>query len=553
MQTQNPLISLISRTFFATAFFILASGQILAEEDTLNSQSGSVYQAKKYRDILNLIDSYYYREIDIDSLSEETFKMMLQSLDQYSYFYDKEEYIKQQNTDDGESLSLGFNYLTVDGHAMLYNIFPEGPADIAGMKNGSRLLRIDGRQVHGDSITQLNDLVYGESGDSVEVVFDYFGKQDSLVLVREKFVLPSVNTYFLLEYEEDVPYIAINRFSDNTDLEFSQALDDLMEKSGSAGNDFPAMLIDLRGNLGGKLNAARDLASHFLDSGVVVTRTASRSDAYSIEVKTQKKGDLQNVPLIVLVDEQSASASEIFAGMVQDYDLGVLVGSQTYGKGIVQNTWDFKDSTGIRFTVASYTTPSGREVETKVEYDESSIDESIFFNMSEEQAANLRAQLEKMGTSGKVEVFKTSKGRSVFGLKGIRPDIMEDNNEYTKMHKLLFQKRMYFLAAYLLVNEGIVERESIESDKDAFYKEWQPSPEAMARFQKLAIANSLWNDEMFAKDKDLIVTSIKSEIAHIVFGYGAKEKVLAMESGINDKIDLYLKRSIKIRDGDTDN
>jgi len=533
--------------------FLLVPLVLLAEEkiDSVESKkpdAGSVYQARKYRDILNLIDTYYYRELDIDSLSEETFKIMLQSLDDFSYFYDKGEYLVQQNTDKGSSVSFGLNYIPVDGKALVYNVFPEGPARKSGLPSGSLLLSISGRDVTGDSLSGLRDLLNGEEGSSATVVYDFLNSIDSVEIERYSFLLPSVSTAFAIDDSSPAAYVAIDRFSDNTSDEFSATLNNLASQLDIDWKDFKSIIIDLRGNTGGKFRAARDLATFFLDSNQLVSKTMSRSDRFALELRTTRRGELYGIPLIVLVDSETASSSEIFSGVVQDYDLGVLVGQKTFGKGVVQNTWNFKDSTGIRFTVASYMTPSGREVEPRLEYDEESLSEEMFFGLTPEQEASLRAQIEKLGTTkGKVDTYKTRSGRTVFGLKGIWPDIILSDEEYTKMHKILKSKKMYFLVAYIIMKESKNDYlELLSKGENWFIANWWPSEANIERFEKLARSNSLWNDDMFMKDKELMMSSIKAELGLMLFGYGVQKEILARQSSIFDRIEDYYLKALEI-------
>ncbi len=559
LNSRLPKLNCLFIVIFALLFSITNSYAQEESDSNENEESnelkGAVYQAKKYRDILRLIEAYHYRELDIDSLSEATFEMMMQSLDNFSHFYDKQQYIDQRKTDRGTSVSAGFNYMTVDKKALVYNVYDGGAAAESGIKQGSLVLSIDGQDVTGKNLGKLSELLNGEEGSESTLVLDYFGRIDTFSIKRKPYVLSSITTSFaaprLLDYGVGL-YAKLSRFSDETAGEFEALLDSL--SLGMDIEDIGYAVIDLRGNAGGKLDAARDLATFFMDSNTVVTKTKARADKFVFEMRTQERGLLHSVPVIVLTDEVTASSSEIFAGAIQDHDLGVLVGQKTFGKGIVQNTWDFNDSTGIRFTVASYSTPSGREVEPRIEYDESAIDESIYFGMNEKQKAAFEEQIKIYGTSGRVGVFKTENGRTVIELKGIKPDIETEEREYSKMHQLLESKKMYYLSAYVFAQNNPELFSIVKGmDKESYIAYYEIPPDLVESFGVLAKNNSLWNDEMYDMDNDIMHVYLKAELGHLAFGGDTASRILALSDPKMDRVDEFVREAIKIRNYKADN
>ncbi|GAB5465419.1 MAG: hypothetical protein Kapaf2KO_08550 [Candidatus Kapaibacteriales bacterium] len=549
-------ITLFFIFFFLTFNLQAENGQDSTQSDTNISDTntkGSVYQARKFRDILNLIDKSYRKELDIDSLAEATFKAMLQSLDKFSHFYDKEELEAQNRTDEGKSVGMGFNYLTVDGFPIIYDVFPNSPAatqktDGVTLKSGMKIIQIDTFRVEGNSLSGFTDLLEGEPGTKSEIIVKFLGELDTFHITREEYVSPSLELATTLSYEDKKGmYISLTRWSAETYDEVTIAIEKHFQ---TAAPDF--IVWDVRGNLGGRLNAARDISDLYLDTGKVVTQTKSRDSRFDLTITTSQPPKYNGTPTIVLVDENSASASEIFAGVIQDYDLGLIVGAYTYGKGIVQNTWDFNDSTAVRFTVASYATPSGREVQPDRKFDPKSIDESIFFGMTEEQKQSLLKSMEQVGGTEKAKIYQSEKGRSIYELKGISPDLFLSNPEHTKMHQLLDRKKLYFIFGYVLIRDNKEYYTTLKSQgEESFLSTWLPSEKELSTFIALCKSNNLWNEEMYAEDKETILLNIKSAFAGILFNGATRKKMLEINSTWVKSLPKYIEESKKIIKGES--
>ena len=324
-------------------------------------------------DKINAVISKYYLyedEIDTEDLVEGIYAGYTASLgDPYTVYYDEESTREFMKSISGEFGGIGatVSKKADEDEILISEVYEESPAEQAGLKEGDVLLQADGHAVSGQDLDTVVSWISGEPGTDVELRISRAGEEMDVTVTRDVIETKTVE----YEMKEDgIGYIRVEEFDKVTYDQFKAALDDL------EGQGMNSLIIDLRGNPGGQLTTVTDMLKLFLPEGVIV----STKDKYGNTDEITCDGDHEfKKPLAVLVDGHSASASEIFSAAIQDYDVGTIVGTQTYGKGVVQQTIDLGDGTCMKITISEYYTPSGRsingtgvtpDVEVEYEYDE---------------------------------------------------------------------------------------------------------------------------------------------------------------------------------------
>ena len=324
-------------------------------------------------DKINAVISKYYLyedEIDTEDLVEGIYAGYTASLgDPYTVYYDEESTREFMKSISGEFGGIGatVSKKADEDEILISEVYEESPAEQAGLKAGDVLIQADGHAVSGQDLDTVVSWISGEPGTDVELRISRAGEEMDVTVTRDVIETKTVE----YEMKEDgIGYIRVEEFDKVTYDQFKAALDDL------EGQGMNSLIIDLRGNPGGQLTTVTDMLKLFLPEGVIV----STKDKYGNTDEITCDGDHEfKKPLAVLVDGRSASASEIFSAAIQDYGVGTIVGTQTYGKGVVQQTIDLGDGTCMKITISEYYTPSGRsingtgvtpDVEVEYEYDE---------------------------------------------------------------------------------------------------------------------------------------------------------------------------------------
>ena len=309
--------------------------------------------------ILNsLIDESYLGDIDKKKLEEGLYEGYIGGLDDpYSVYYDEEETKAFMEATEGEYSGIGavMTQSKDSGIIVLTHVYKDSPAMKAGLKDEDILYKVEGKEVTGEDLTDVVSRIRGEKGTKVELTVLRGKKNEevTVVAVRDTIETQTVQTKML---EGDIGYMAVSEFDSVTYDQYVKGLDTL------EGQGMKGLVVDLRGNPGGNLNTVCDILDLMLPKGLIVYTQDKNGE------KREMTSDEENKfthPMVVLVNGNSASASEIYAGAIQDYGLGKIVGTQTYGKGVVQQIFDLKDGTCVKLTIAEYYTPKGRNVNGK--------------------------------------------------------------------------------------------------------------------------------------------------------------------------------------------
>lgn len=473
-------------------------------------------QVSKFREILRLVDENYVDSVDINELSEKSFKMMLQSLDKQSYYFNQEEYARIKNKTGGKSeVGIGVKIEVIGDTVVVTNVIKDSPADSSGIGLGDIIIFVDGKSMIGVSESEANDILKGEINTTANIIYKTFEKRElkEANISRSKTNVSVIDASFLVQ-NSDIGYIKVRTFSGRTSQDLKDSLQNLKDLG------LKKLIIDLRDNEGGVLQESVNAAGLFIDGKQVITRTKSKNSVYDKKMIPEVESEFKDLSLIVLINEKSASASEIFAGAIQDYDRGLVCGSVSYGKGTVQKAWEFKDSTAFRITISRWVTPSGRPVELKK-------DKKIDVNslgVDEQLKSNIAAAIEKFGVE-KSEIYETFSGRKIFAVNGIYPDVFVKSDTLTLLTKVMMQKNIFQEHALEWVRLKGKEIESNFDDYPNFYENYKIDKECLDLLAKILQDNNTFNQEMYNKDKFKILNFIKANIAKLIWGESAYQYI----------------------------
>ncbi|MDE6299666.1 MAG: S41 family peptidase [Muribaculaceae bacterium] len=496
----------------------------------MSSRSLSPEQ-EKLQTVLRLIQGEYVDKVDIDSLVETIYPDLLSALDPHSAYIPASELTAVNDDLNGSFSGVGVSFQIVSDTVNVIEVIPGGPAEKVGILPGDRIIAADTVPLTGDSIT--SDHVFknlrGEKGSTVVLKIVRKSSPKPLVfdVIRNDVPVNSVDCAYMLD--DEVAYLRVTKFARNTYLEFFNALNDLKEKGAKK------FVVDLRGNTGGFMEQAIRMANEFLPAEKMIVYTKGRRPENEFMYASDGNGQFQDAELVVLTNEISASASEIFAGAIQDNDRGLVIGRRTFGKGLVQNQTELPDNSAIRLTVARYYTPSGRSIQKEYARGESG---KYDLDLVDRYAHGeyYSADSIKFDTT---KIFTTSNGRTVYGGGGIMPDIFvpEDTTGYTSyyisvMNNGLIQKFAYSVAdKYRGMLNGV-------KTIDRLLKILPRDNTLLENFVSFAVKNGVparWY--YINQSRDLLLNQIKAMIARDVLGYPAfiqllNEQDVAVKKGM---------------------
>ncbi|MGB0984328.1 MAG: S41 family peptidase [Saprospiraceae bacterium] len=369
--------------------------------------------AKHLEELIRYIDAKYVDEVDSDELAEKAIKSILKELDPHSNYISPEQIAAVNEELDGNFEGVGIQFIIQDDTIYIVDAIPEGPARAAGVRAGDKMIMIEDSMVAGIGLKSEDVIkrLKGEKNTTVNIKIKRAGQKDLLPfsITRDRIPIYSVDAGYMLN--DETGYIKVNRFSATTSQEFVSKLDEF-EKEG-----MKDLVIDLRQNPGGYLNAATSILNQlFGDKKLLVYTEGTHYNKN--EYKSSGRNFHKIEDIVLLIDEGSASASEILAGAIQDWDRGTIIGRRSFGKGLVQEQYDLSNGGALRLTVARYYTPSGRSIqkpytEGRSSYNDETYDRFKSGELSSQDSIHI----------GDTTKYYTSKNRVVYGGGGITPDV----------------------------------------------------------------------------------------------------------------------------------
>ncbi|MDH7446306.1 S41 family peptidase [Aquimarina sp. 2201CG14-23] len=359
----------------------------------------------------------YVDETNPAELMDTAIKAMLDDLDPYTKYWNEQDVEASKIRNAGEYTGIGASVKTVKDKIIIVEPYKDYPADKAGLKAGDQIIKI-GDVVVSDFNEDAGELLKGASGTKVDITYTRQGQTKTTVLTREEIEVNAVPFFELLD--DNTGYIVLSKFNNKASSETIAALKQLKAKGADK------IILDLRGNPGGLLNEAINVTNIFVPKGELITTTKSIVKKYNKEYFTKKAPVDTNIPLVVLVNGRSASASEIVAGSIQDLDRGVVIGARSFGKGLVQRPKKLTYGTQLKITISRYYTPSGRCIQALDYWNRDENNKAVRINEKDFKA------------------FKTKKGRTVYDGGGIQPDIEMETSKFSNITTSLLQSDAIF-------------------------------------------------------------------------------------------------------------
>ena len=466
-----------------------------------NSGKRSVLQ-----EVVDLVNMKYVDKVNTDTLTEDAIQAMLAHLDPHSVYIPASnlEEINEDLQGNFEGIGVEFNIINDTVHVT--NVLPNGPSDKAGLQVGDKFLLVGDTAVAGKSISfdKIKNLLRGESGSKVQVTVLRNNKKVQMLITRGTIPLYSVDASYMID--TTTGYIHLSKFSGTTYEEFMKAMEDLEQKG------MKKLIFDLRGNGGGILSEATDIVDEFLDDERLIVYTQGEKQEKN-EYHCKRPGLFEKGKLILLVDESSASASEVVAGALQDWDRATIIGRRTFGKGLVQEQYDLSDGSALRLTVARYYTPIGRNIQKPYNKGRAAYNEELAERFENGELVNGDTVSNHTGPA-----FKTKSGRTVYGGGGITPDIfipfdtaVFSSNVYVLFDNQLFSK---FIYVYYQQNKAYFDQFKNPAD---FARRYNDTRTAWNSLMSYAAQNAVHVQNIPERDKLEIEKRIKTWLARQIW------------------------------------
>ncbi|RPJ45124.1 MAG: S41 family peptidase [Candidatus Latescibacterota bacterium] len=468
-------------------------------------------QLRRFSEVLNRIHSDYVEETSVEDLMDAAIRGMLQSLDPHSQYLDRKQYGDLMVGTQGSFGGLGI-VISIRGEVLTVIAPIEGtPASRMGIQGGDQILFIDGEPTEGFTADDAVNRLRGPEGTDVTIKIRREGVPELLEYTITRDIIKLKSVPFKYVSEDGVGYVRLSQFSKTTGSELEAALDSL-EGAGIRG-----LILDLRSNPGGLLEQAVEVSDLFLDDGQMITYTKGRKRAAENSFVDVSDSRLGEVPLVVLVDGHSASASEIVSGAIQDWDRGLVVGQATFGKGSVQSVIPLDEETGLKLTTAKYYTPSGR-----------CIQRDEFNRKDRDEAEGAKGEADSLAPK---EVFYTNARRPVYGGGGIAPDIEIEQRKMEELEARIERRGLFFNFAVEYFPYHAIDRD------------WEVGPEAIDQFRQFLTKREIeYTPEEWDSSETYVRNGIKRELFRKAFGDEAAYEVLAVtDTQLQATFDLFRK------------
>ncbi len=521
MKINKIYIPLLLSLAIAGGIFI---GAKLNFKDTTQKIFATNSKKDKLNRLIDYIDYEYVDKVNTDSIVDVTVNEILENLDPHSVYIPADKY--EENADDmrGNFVGIGISFYVYNDTIAVIRALDGGPAQKAGIKAGDRIIYADTVKLYGKTVSRDTIVKYlkGQIGSKVKLQVARHGENDLMEFTLKRDRIPLVSVDAAYQLTNSIGYIKINRFAESTIEEFDEALHNLIEKGISS------LVVDLRDNPGGYISPAEEIADHFLTNNktIVITRNKTGEEKKTL---ASSDGDFEEGRLYILVNENTASASEIVAGALQDNDRAVIIGRRTFGKGLVQREMSLGDGSAVRLTIARYYTPTGRSIQRPYG---NGID--AYYNEYRRRYKNgelVHADSIKVADSLK---FVTPQGKVVYGGGGIIPDVFIPKDTSLESETLEYVSRNGFVAYYVFEYLEKNRNDFINYQTEDFLKNYQVPDSVTEAF----INYSRFNEAHLnmANHKDVLKRALKAHIAQQLFGIDAYEIIINEDDPMLKKV-----------------
>ncbi|WP_426432144.1 S41 family peptidase [Winogradskyella sp. HB-48] len=516
MATKNKYIPLIIGV-------AIAAGVVIGGKLNFTDTSDNLFTTNSKKDKLNrlidYIDYEYVDEVNTDSIVDVTVNGILDNLDPHSTYIPKEDLERITENMKGDFVGIGINYYPYKDTIAVIKPTEGGPSESAGIMSGDRILLADGDTIYGRNISNdyITKKLKGDKNTKVRLTV-YRKSEDEILefeIKRKTIPIKSVDAAYMLT--DELGYIKMNRFAETSFKEFKEALDDLQDQGATK------LALDLRDNPGGFLGIAEQIADEFLEDDKLILFTRDKKGREERTYAT-RRGDFEDGEIYVLINENSASASEVIAGALQDNDKGIIVGRRSYGKGLVQREMALGDGSAVRLTVSRYYTPTGRSIQRPYTNGDNNSYYSDYYK---------RLRTGELADAENIEVddslkFTTPKGKVVYGGGGIIPDVFVPVDMSFENETINYLRRRGHFGYFVF--EELDKDRSIYEDiaKYDFINNFEVSDDVVVRFQDY-VNRKEGTNITFVAYNDEIRRLIKATLARQLFDDNSFEEVLNKE------------------------
>ena len=479
----------------------------------VSSQDEVTQQYRVFTSALAAIDREYVEKVPSDRLVYGAIDGMLKTLDPHSSFFDPKSYAQMRERQHGSYYGLGITIQTIEGDITVMSIFEGSPAYKRGLRRGDVIARIEGEDAKGWTTEQAVKKLKGPKGTSVNISLRRRGADDlvNMDVVRDEVNITTVRGAFMLDKETG--YVKLAEFNETSDRELGAALEQL------AGKGMKRLMFDLRDNPGGLLDQAIRISNRFLPQGDLIVYQRGRVPNSDQDYRATEPSEYTSLPVIVLVNRNSASASEIVSGALQDHDRALVVGETTFGKALVQSVYKISEGAGVAVTTGRYYTPSGRLIQRPWD---GSFDEYLTYTWRDQKEDHTRSS---------ADLKYTDAGRKVYGGGGIEPDKflagpVEGFNP-TRFGRQLYGRQVFANFADQYAAEGDTRLSAVTKNKKLLNRGFTVTDAMMADFRTSLQSQKITIDETaFAQDEAFIRAMIHYDLDIALFGIDEARKNL---------------------------
>ena len=477
----------------------------------------------KFKEVMSLIDHSYVEDVDTDEMVETAVSKMLENLDPHTVYVSAKD-VELMNTElkkEFEGVGIEFNIFR--DTIVVLTPLSGGPSEKVGLLAGDKIVTVDGETVAGVGITNRGviDRLRGKKGTIVNVGIKRQRNKELLDFTIERDKIPQYSVDAGYMVDDEIGYIKVSRFSEATYDEFKDKLQSLVDQG------MKKLIVDLQGNPGGYMDRAVNISDELIANNAMIVSQEGKEPRANAEYRAYRNGLFEDGPVIVLINEGSASGSEIVAGAIQDNDRGLIVGRRSFGKGLVQSMFRLSDGSELRLTIARYYTPSGRSIQKP--YEEGLSEYNKDFHTRVEHGELFHADSIKFNDSLK---YQTTKGRTVYGGGGIMPDyfIPLDTSWDSRYYIRLRNNNVFpeFALDYFQKNENKLKKMEFSSFLHDFEIDEKIQKDLIALGEKLGVE---YDEEGFKRSEILIKTVLKASIARNAWG---RESYYPVINSINE-------------------